>query len=137
MGCRKPLFDVVVAAVKASPYSRLSQNELAMQFYAAGFFNPASADAALACLDMMDFDRKDFIVSKISENARLHENLMYTGKTALELARALGDEKLVFQLEAQFGQVGENKGKKPASLRGENPGMRRARERAALGASPV
>lgn len=137
MGCRKPLFDVVVAAVKASPYSRLSQNELAMQFYAAGFFNPASADAALACLDMMDFDRKDFIVSKISENARLHENLMYTGKTALELARALGDEKLVFQLEAQFGQAGENKRRKPASLQGENPGMRRARERAALGASPV
>ena len=138
LGCRKPLFDVVVAAVKASPYSRLSQNELAMQFYAAGFFNPASADAALACLDMMDFDRKDFVVSKISENARLHENLMYAGKTALELARALGDEELAAALQARFGpEVDAAARRKAPALKGEHPAMRRARERTALGVSPA
>ena len=139
LGCRKPLFDVAVAAVKASPYSRLSQNELAMQFYSAGFFNPASADAALACLDMMDFDRKDFIIAKISENAKLHEKLMYTGKTALELARALGDEELIAGLESQFGAGDERsfKRKSTPTAIGESPLMRRARERAALGASPA
>ena len=36
MGCRLPVFDVAVTPVKASPYSRMSQNELALQFYSAG-----------------------------------------------------------------------------------------------------
>ena len=69
MGCRLPVFDVNVTPVKASPYSKLSQNELALQFYAAGFFDPARAEAALTCLDMMDFERKDFVAAKIAENA--------------------------------------------------------------------
>ncbi len=69
MGWRLPVFDVNVTPVKSSPYSRLSQNELALQFYAAGFFDPARAEAALACLDMMDFERKDFVAARIAENA--------------------------------------------------------------------
>ena len=69
MGARLPLFDVAVTAVKSSPYSRMSQNELALQFYAAGFFDPTRAEAALACLGMMDFDGKDFVTAKIAENA--------------------------------------------------------------------
>ena len=71
MGCRLPVFDVEVTPVKASPYSRLSRNELALQFYSAGFFDPDRADAALACLEMMDFDRKDFITERIAKNAAL------------------------------------------------------------------
>jgi hypothetical protein len=61
MGYRLPLFDIEISAQKASPYSKLSQNELALQFFGAGFFNPAMADQALATLEMMDFERKDFI----------------------------------------------------------------------------
>lgn len=136
MGCRLPVFDVQVSAVKASPYSRMGQNELAMQFYGAGFFNPANAEAALACLEMMDFDRKDFIVSKIAENAGLHKNLMDTGKTALELARALGDRELVEKLSAVFGGGEEKTQGKAAGLSSESPVTRRARQRAAEGAAP-
>jgi hypothetical protein len=65
MGARMPLFDVKVGAEKSSPYSRLSQNELALQFFAAGFFNPARADEALACLDMMDFEQKHSVMRRI------------------------------------------------------------------------
>ena len=138
MGSRLPIFDVVVSAVKASPYSRMGQNELAMQFYAAGFFSPANADAALACLDMMDFDRKDFVVSKIAENASLHKNLSYLGKTALKLAKALGDEELTARLEGQFGDPQLPGGKKPPRLKSaESAVTRRARQQAAEGASPA
>ena len=51
-------FDVEITAQKQSPYTKMAQNELALQFYSAGFFNPQMADQALACLDMMDFPRK-------------------------------------------------------------------------------
>ena len=73
MGYRLPVFDISVSSEKASPYSRLSQNEMAMNFYSAGFFNPAMADQALACLDMMDFDRKAKVVQRIQQNQMMYQ----------------------------------------------------------------
>ena len=70
LGCRLPLFDIEITAEKASPYSKMNQNELALQFYKAGFFDPLAANQALACLDMMDFDRKEFVTARVAENAR-------------------------------------------------------------------
>lgn len=102
MGMRLPVFDVVVTAVKASPYSRLSQNELALQFYSAGFFDPDRADEALACLDMMDFDRKDFVMAKISENATLAQELESARRVAMELAERTGDAALTASLSMSF-----------------------------------
>ncbi len=69
MGNRLPLFDIQVSAQKASPYATLSQNELALQFYAHGFFDPNRAEQALLCLDMMDFERKGMIMESIAKNA--------------------------------------------------------------------
>ena len=65
------VFDVQILAQKASPYSRLSQNELALQFFAAGFFDPARANQALSCLKMMDFEAKEQVMAQISRNAAL------------------------------------------------------------------
>lgn len=78
MGYRTPLFDIEVVASKASTYSRMAQNDLALQFYGAGFFNPdpIAAQQALACLSMMDFDRKDFVMQKISQNSMLFRRMM-------------------------------------------------------------
>ena len=67
---RVPLFDISVSAQKQSAYSRLSQNEMALQFYSAGFFDPRNAQAALLCMDMMDFDRKEMVMQRIAANAQ-------------------------------------------------------------------
>ena len=66
---RKPVFDIEISAQRQSPYARLSQNELAIQFYNAGFFDPQRSREALACLSMMDFDRKDFVMDTIAAGA--------------------------------------------------------------------
>ena len=66
---RKPVFDIEISAQRQSPYARLSQNELAMEFYSAGFFDPARSREALACLAMMDFDRKEFVMDSIAAGA--------------------------------------------------------------------
>ena len=68
LGLRTPLFDIEISAEKQSPYSRLSQNEMAMQFYSAGLFDPARATEALTALDMMDFNGKSAVVEKVREN---------------------------------------------------------------------
>ena len=70
LGMRLPVFDVSVTAQRKSPYSRMSQNELALQFYNAGFFDPVNAEAALACLDMMDFDGKAMVMNRIQARAQ-------------------------------------------------------------------
>ena len=65
----------------------MSQNELALQFYSAGFFNPQMADQALACLDMMDFDRKQFIMQKIAQNGGMYQQMMAMQQQMLMLAQ--------------------------------------------------
>lgn len=70
-----PEFDIEVTAQKASPYSKASQNELALQFYQFGFFNPQNTDATLACLNMMDFDHKSDIIKQVKQNGTLLDAL--------------------------------------------------------------
>ena len=72
LGDRLPVFDITVVPAKKSTYSRLSQNELAKELYGLGLFNPQLADQSLAVLDMMDFDGKDKVVEKISQNQTLY-----------------------------------------------------------------
>ena len=93
MGYRTPLFDIEITAQKQSPYSKMSQNELALQFYSAGFFNPQMADQALACLDMMDFDRKQFIMQKISQNGTMYQQILMMQQQMLMMAQALDQVK--------------------------------------------
>ena len=92
VGYRIPLFDIEITAEKQSPYSRAAQNELALQLYGAGFFAPNNADAALACLDMMDFDRKDDVIRKVEQNQTLLKMLMQTQQLAIQLAAQLDAE---------------------------------------------
>lgn len=87
VGYRVPLFDISVTAQKSALYSRLSQNELALQFYNAGFFFPQNADASLACLEMMDFDRKDFVMNRVASNGLLQQQLQAAQQLAVQLAQ--------------------------------------------------
>ncbi len=64
---RKPVFDIAVKTQKKSPYTRLSQNELAKELFKLGFFNPENASKALAALEIMDFEGKRAIEEKIRE----------------------------------------------------------------------
>ena len=107
MGYRLPLFDIEVTAQKQSPYSKMSQNELALQFYQAGFFNPQVADQALACLDMMDFDRKQFIMQKIAQNGGMYQQMLMMQQQMMQLGamvdKARGGNEITMGLANQFG----------------------------------
>lgn len=105
MGFRIPLFDIEITAQKQSPYSKMAQNELALQFFQLGFFNPQIADQALACLDMMDFDRKEFISQKISQNGGMYQQMMAMQQQMIMLAQMVDQARgsnIAEQLMAQF-----------------------------------
>ena len=106
LGFRLPLFDIEITAQKQSPYSKMSQNELALQFFSAGFFNPQIADQALACLDMMDFDRKHFIMQKIAQNGGMYQQMMQMQQQMVMLAQIVDQYRgsnIAEQLMAPFG----------------------------------
>jgi hypothetical protein len=89
MGCRKPVFDIEITAQKKNVFTTVSQNELALQFFNLGFFNPQMAEPALLCLEMMEFDSKDSVMQKIAENAQLWQKLQMYMQMALTFAQQL------------------------------------------------
>ena len=99
MGYRTPLFDVEITAQKQSPYSKMSQNELAIQFYTAGFFNPQMSDQALACLEMMDFDRKHSVMQRIAQNGTMYQQILMMQQQMLQMAQMI-DPAMAEQMAA-------------------------------------
>ena len=75
LGSREPVFDIVVSAEKKSTFSRLSQNETAKECYQLGFFAPRNADAALAALEMMDFEDIEKVRQRVRQNGTLAQRL--------------------------------------------------------------
>ncbi len=75
LGSHEPVFDIVVSAEKKSTFSRLSQNETAKECYQLGFFAPANADAALAALEMMDFEGIEKVRQRVRQNGTLAQQL--------------------------------------------------------------
>ena len=90
LGLAAPVFDVKVSAQRRSAYSRLSQNELAMELYRLGLFEPGREQQALGCLSLMEFDGKDTALSRVGATLRLREKLEELGRwkqLAVALAR--------------------------------------------------
>lgn len=87
MGFRLPLYDIDIIPEKNNAYTRLSNNELALQFFGMGFFNPQITDQALMTLNMMDFDKKDEIMQQISANGTMAQMLAQWQQLALSLAQ--------------------------------------------------
>jgi hypothetical protein len=152
LGDRIPLFDVEITAQKQSPYSKMSQNELALQLYSADFFNPQRADQCLACLDMMDFDRKHFVMQKIAENGGMYQQMLAMQQQMVMLAQMVDQSRgsnIAEQLVAQFsggapvapidgGRAGGVSEAADGELGEKEPAhMRKAKQRVAESTSPT
>lgn len=137
VGYRLPVFDVEVSAQKANPYSKNSQNELALQLYGANFFNPENGDVALAALDIMDFAHKEDVIAKIQTNATLYRENNELKQQMIQLASTLDQEhgtNMAEELAQSFDQnqmgTGEPVPNVNLSEDSEHPFNERARENA-------
>lgn len=105
LGGRKPYFDIKISAQKSSPFTKISQNELAKELYNLGFFNPELTDQALMCIGMMDFDGKDEIERKIAENGTMYQKLQQMQQSMLQMAGLIaettGDTRILDVLGSQ------------------------------------
>lgn len=159
---RHPAYDIEVTTEKQSEYTRMSNNDLMLSFFSAGFFDPRLAPQALACLRQMDFDGKEELIRIIRANLQEQEQKEALGQALMEYAavidelnadRAARDEEegipaeeipsYVEQTEAVLQQIlggaePRGGGSVPArSTESAGPGINQARREAASAASPT
>ncbi len=106
LGEYEPIFDVKVKAQKESPFSRISQNELGVQFYQMGVFSPQNSDMALAMLEMMEFDGKDSVIEKVERNSQIPELQQTVISLATQLCKY--DAQFTPMLQSLAQQFGIN-----------------------------
>jgi hypothetical protein len=85
LGNREPIMDIDVKPQKKNAYSKESQNQTALSLYSAGFFSPDNADAALACMEMMDFDGIEKLKEKVAQNGTLYQQVMALQQQVMQL----------------------------------------------------
>lgn len=74
---RRPVFDIVIKPQKRSPYSKMSQNELAKELYQMGAFNPQLAEQSMTLLEMMDFDGEEKVRERVQRGQTLMNQLAH------------------------------------------------------------
>lgn len=105
MGYRTPVFDIEVVPQRENEYTKETYNQLALQFYGAGMFNPQAAEQTLLTLDMMEFKGKDELVRKVRENAGMYQRLMQMQGTALQLAKIVDAQNRTNYAEQVAAQI--------------------------------
>lgn len=124
MGMKMPVFDVEVRAQRETAYTKMAQNELALQFYDKGFFNPQMAEMTIATLDMMDFRGKEEVMAKVQKNQMTQQVLVNVLQIALGLAGQYDQEAagqlndMVLELQNQ-GILGDGQLQQPAAGGGD------------------
>ena len=109
LGDHEPVFDITVSAAKKSTFSRLSQNETAKECYQLGFFAPANADAALAALEMMDFEGIEKVRERVSQNGTLYQQLQQMAQQMQKMA-AIIDQQNGTNVSAAASAAGQAAG---------------------------
>lgn len=142
MGYKVPLFDIKVSAQKANVYTKMQQNELALQLFNAGVFNPELADQALLLLDTMDFDGKDSVSQKVQKNASLYRMMNMYRKLALTMSQRF--DPLTFEKIAAMAGLTVTNGGNMGNVEGlnKNPAeeaeiTKNARARTAAATQPI
>ena len=136
---RLPVFDIKVVPQKSSSYTRLSQNELALQFYQLGFFSPGQADQALACMSMMEFEGKDQLMQQISFNGTLNKKLATFQQYALALTQKYEPERageLMSSITGDAGIAVRSKVRLKNNGTGEDSRVSQARRKARSASQP-
>ena len=110
---RLPVFDIEVRAQRENAYTKMSQNELAIQFMQMGAFNPQLTDQILLMMEMMDFKGKDEIIQKIREQGTLQDTLMQVAQIAMMLAQKY-DPQAAMMLQQVMQGISQDMGAMPA-----------------------
>lgn len=98
-GLRLPVFDIEVHPQRETTTNKIVDNELALQLWGIGAFNPQLSDQVMMLLNMMDFRNKDKLMEMIEQQGTIREVLAMVAQIAL---RATADKP---EIQMQLAQV--------------------------------
>ena len=98
-GLRMPVFDIEVHAQRETVFNKMANNDLAIQLWGLGAYNPNLVDQVLMMLEMMDFRGKDKLKEMLQQQGTIREVLQMVAQIALEATK---DKP---QIQAQLAQV--------------------------------
>ena len=107
---RKPEFDIEIRAQRENAYTKMSQNELALQFWSTGMLNPQMTDQALIVLDMMDFRDKDKLIREVKAQGTMMDTLVKVAQIAMALAQQSGNPQVANELATVLQGVSQDMG---------------------------
>ena len=117
---RMPVFDIDIRAQRESVYTRMSNNELAIQLHDKGFFNPQNVDQALMTLELMDFKGREEVMSMIRKQGTLFDAYVKISQVALALAQKY-DPAMADQLAQITQGVAGMATNQPVMVGGQQP----------------
>ena len=94
-----PVFDIEVHAQRETVFNKMANNDLAIQLWGLGAYNPNLVDQVLMMLEMMDFRGKDKLKEMLQQQGTIREVLQMVAQIALEATK---DKP---QIQAQLAQV--------------------------------
>jgi hypothetical protein len=153
-GMRLPVFDIEVHAQRENAYTKMTQNELAIQLYQMGAFAGGNSDAILMMLDMMDFKGIEEVKRKVRELGTMQDTALKLGQISMMLAQKARPDMvpqiaMIMQgMAAEQGMIPAGGGEISQQLKppkdnmsapnpNENAIVSRAKERAANASRPA
>ena len=134
LGYRSPVYDIEVEPEKKTKYTQIAQNELAIQLYGLGFFNPQLAQQAMLCLSMMDFDGKDDLQQQIQQSFMQFQQMQML--QAMAIARGQAQPAGMMNAAGSVPNSGEARDVDLSEASGENKQVEKSRERAQNAGQP-
>lgn len=125
---RKPVFDLKIRAQRANPFSRASQNELAVNLYQMGVFNPEMADQSLMMLDMMQFEGVDKLKQAISQRGTVYDQMQQQIALLTQQVAAMTGSMALPEAQPEGGGQGAGTEKLTRAADGVSQAMRGAEE---------
>jgi len=81
------MFDIEVRPEKKGVFAQEATNIKAQEFFNLGMFNPERAEESLISFSMMEFEGKEDVMAKVTQNASMYQQLIEMQKLNVELSQ--------------------------------------------------
>lgn len=100
---RKPVYDIEIIAQKENPFNTISHNQMMLDLFERGVFNPEAAIPATLLLENMIFDGKEKLLVKVKENGEMYNQIMQMQQQFAQMQQIIQAQQA--QIEQQNGYI--------------------------------
>jgi hypothetical protein len=100
---RKPVYDIEIIPQKENPFNTISHNQMMLDLFERGVFNPEAAIPATLLLENMIFDGKEKLLLKVKENGEMYNQMMQMQQEFMQMQQIIQAQQA--QIEEQQAYI--------------------------------